>query len=137
MSQSKFAVTDKSAGALAGRFAWLQVYRDTKSPNEVCRRFGISRKTLYKWLRRFKESGGSRLSLLDQSRRPHTFPRATPATTVALIMSIKKETGYGQRKLKQELLERHDINVSERTIWKIVKNASAGLSQPNAGTQTK
>ncbi len=35
---------------------------------ELCRRCGISRKTGYKWLRRFMEAEES--SLVDRSRRP-------------------------------------------------------------------
>ncbi|ANB17080.1 Integrase catalytic domain-containing protein [Dokdonella koreensis DS-123] len=35
--------------------------------SELCRRFGISRKTGYKWL--------ARDEVVDRSRRPHTSPR--------------------------------------------------------------
>ena len=36
--------------------------------SELCRRFGVSRKTGYKWLSRYAAEG--RAGLVDQSRRP-------------------------------------------------------------------
>ncbi|HEY4686300.1 MAG TPA: helix-turn-helix domain-containing protein, partial [Dehalococcoidia bacterium] len=43
----------------------------------LCRLFGISRKTGYKLLRRFREDGVE--GLKDHSRRPRASPRRTPA----------------------------------------------------------
>jgi transposase len=96
-------------------------YKETGSAQEVCRKFGISRKTFYKWLKRYKASGGDSKSLLDQSRRPHTFPRATPESSVLLLKRLKEQTGFGQRRLRAYLQEKHNITISERTIWKILK----------------
>jgi putative transposase len=42
---------------------------------ESCRRYGISRKTGYKWIERFKEHGAQ--GLLDRSRRPHHLARSS------------------------------------------------------------
>ena len=42
---------------------------------ELCRRFGITAKTAYKWLARYQESGIE--GLRDQSRRPRTSPTQT------------------------------------------------------------
>src|SRR3989304_180334 len=39
---------------------------------ELCRVFGISRQTGYKWLRRFREAGHDVRGLADRSRRPPT-----------------------------------------------------------------
>jgi Helix-turn-helix domain len=39
---------------------------------ELCRRFGISPKTGYKWLRRYRSAGSD--GLQDGSRRPHRSP---------------------------------------------------------------
>lgn len=46
----------------------LRVLRNAERFGEVCREFGISRKTGYKWRQRFLEEGLSGLG--DQSRRP-------------------------------------------------------------------
>ena len=53
---------------------------------ELCRHFGISRKTGYKWLGRV-ETGES---LADRSRRPHGSPRQTPEAMEALLLALRK-----------------------------------------------
>src|ERR1043165_9791704 len=40
----------------------------------LCRRFGVSRKTGYKWLDRYEAAGVE--GLIDRSRAPHAHPRA-------------------------------------------------------------
>jgi transposase len=108
-------------GSLHPRLAWILCYEETRSVREVCRRFGISRKTFYKWLKRYKHSSGDTASLSDQSRRPHRFPRATPESSVLLLKRLKEQTGFGQRRLKVYLQANYNISLSERTIWKILK----------------
>ena len=44
--------------------------------SQLCRGFGISRKTGYKWIDRFADRGD--LGLMDRSRRPHLSPLAKP-----------------------------------------------------------
>jgi transposase len=122
-------------GSLHARLAWMICYRETGNAKEVCRRFGISRKTFYKWLKRYKKADGDSASLLDQSRRPHRFPRATPESSVALLKHLKEETGFGQRKLKAYLREKHNILLSERTIWKILKRIEQGEGQKSIQPQ--
>jgi transposase len=108
--------------------AWILYYQEKKNVRLVCQKFGISRKTFYKWLKRYNKSGGDPSSLRDNSRRPHRFPRATPREVVQQIIEAKKETGYGQRRLKQYLVEKHNITVSEHTIWKLLKRLNANNS---------
>jgi len=103
------------------RMAWILYYQEKKNVRLVCQKFGISRKTFYKWLKRYNKSGGDPASLRDNSRKPHRFPRATPKEVVQQIVEAKKETGFGQRRLKQYLAEKHNISVSEHTIWKLLK----------------
>jgi len=103
------------------RLAWMQFYARSRNVQEVCIRFAISKKTFYKWLKRYKASNGDSTSLVDRSRRPHRFPRSTPDSVVSLLRRAKAETGYGQRRLRTYLAEYHNISISERTIWKILK----------------
>jgi transposase len=121
------AVTDPKdqlqAGSLHPRLAWMMVYNETRSAQAVCRKFGISRKTFYKWLRRYQDSNGNTSSLTDRSRRPHHFPRATPPENIQLLYRLREQTGFGQRRLRAYLEEKYNITLSERTIWKILKRA--------------
>ena len=107
--------------SLHPRLAWMMCYQETGSAQEVCKRFNISRKTFYKWLKRFKESNGDSIALGDRSRRPHHFPRATPAQDVELLKQAKAQTGFGQRRLRVYMAQKYNISLSERTIWKILK----------------
>ena len=50
---------------------------NTATMQSICDRFGISRKTGYKWLHRLQTGGWE--ALADQSRRPHKCPWKTSA----------------------------------------------------------
>jgi transposase len=113
-------------GALHPRLAWMICYEETGNAQAVCDRFGISKKTFYKWLKRYHESNGNTQSLADRSRRPHHSPRATPDSCVRLLKEAKEETGFGQRRLRMYLQERYNISLSERTIWKLLKHDLGG-----------
>ena len=104
-----------------GRIAWFRHYWHSGNVKEVCERFQISKKTFYKWLKRYKESDGDFRSLDDRSRRPHRFPKSTPESVVLLLRQARAATGYGQRRLKAYMAKNHNIAISERTIWKILK----------------
>jgi transposase len=108
-------------GSLHPRLAWMMCYQETKNVQAVCRKFGISRKTFYKWYKRFQQENGSTTALTDRSRRPHRFPRATPESSIAILREAREQTGYGQRRLRAYLEKRYHISLSERTIWKILK----------------
>ena len=70
---------------------------------ELCRAFGVSRKTGYKWLDRYDENGPR--ALLDRPRRPCTSPWATDLETVELLVQLKKQRPtWGPRKLRAWLL---------------------------------
>lgn len=101
---------------LTHRLGWMVYYKNGHTPVQVVRQFGISRKTFYKWLKRYKAGEG----VLDRSRRPHHFPRATPKETVDLLIAEKNRTGYGQRRLKRHMETVFCIRISERTIWKLI-----------------
>ncbi len=67
----------------------------------LCRSFGISRKTGYKWLTRVA-AGETRLA--DRSRRPHTAPRTTPPDVEAVVLATREEhPAWGGRKLHHAL----------------------------------
>ena len=68
----------------------------------LCRAFGISRKTGYKWRTRFFKQGPS--GLQDCSRRPHRSPRRTAPATEALVCAQRQaHRAWGGRKLAAAL----------------------------------
>jgi transposase InsO family protein len=104
--------------------------RKAKSFSGLCRAHGISRKTGYKWIKRYKASGFD--GLLDQSRRPHHFPCKAPYQIRKKIIELRKKYKYwGAKKIREKLIERHpDWDIpSETTVYNMIK--VEGLIQPN------
>jgi len=74
--------------------------------SELCRHYGISRKTGYKWIDRFDQSGRSGLE--DQSRRPHGCAHGTdPEIVAAIVQARKRHPLYSAKKIRPFLLRRH------------------------------
>lgn len=89
--------------------------------SELCRAFNISRKTGYKWLKRFEAAGVD--ALLDLSKRPHTSPLKTPKNKEDLVISLRqKHSAWGGRKLKGRLLALgHEGIPAPSTITEILR----------------
>ena len=69
----------------------------------LCRGFGISPKTGYKWLQRNAVEGSE--GLLDRSRRPETSPGRTPAVMEHAVLTLRDQhPAWGGRKLHTRLL---------------------------------
>jgi putative transposase len=65
---------------------------------ELCRRFGVSRRTGYKILARYREEGPE--GLRDQSRAPKTHPNQTsPDTESAILLVRKAHPTWGSKKI--------------------------------------
>ncbi len=58
-------------------------------PIEAAQASGVSVRTAYKWLRRFREEGLP--GLADRSSRPAHCPHATPAAVQAIIIALVPE----------------------------------------------
>src|SRR4029453_10245408 len=72
----------------------------------LCRRFGISPPTAYKWLRRYQRAGPT--GLVDRSRRPLRSPPRTPADVEASVIRLRDaHPAWGGRKVAA-WLARHD-----------------------------
>lgn len=70
------------------------------SMSSLCREYGITRRTGYKWIERYKESG----ILSDQSRAPHRKPRKTLPEKEEQVLSVRSEhPTWGPRKIKRFL----------------------------------
>ena len=64
----------------------------------ACRRFGISRKTGYKWLRRYEEYGEA--GLADVCRRPHRSPCRTAIEVEKRVVEVReRHPAWGGRKI--------------------------------------
>jgi transposase InsO family protein len=71
--------------------------------SELCYRYGISRKTGYKWEKRYDEEG--RAGFFDRSRKPRVNPNATPEKLVRRIIKLRKKLPtYGPITLRSILV---------------------------------
>jgi len=72
---------------------------------ELCRRFGISPQTAYKWLARYVQEGTA--GLVDRSRRPHCSPVQTPVYVQAAVIDVRlAHPAWGGRKISRRLQDR-------------------------------
>src|SRR5215831_44333 len=70
---------------------------------ELCRRFKISPKTFYKWLKRSRT--GMESALRNRSRRPQRSPRKTDSAMEGTILGVRaKYPSWGARKIRQILI---------------------------------
>ena len=72
----------------------------------ACKRLGISRKTFYKWRRRFKEAKGNPNALLNRPRRPYRSPGQIKKGMAGKIISLRQKTNLGPLRL-WDTLKRH------------------------------
>ncbi len=86
------------------RLNWFRKSQELGSVTDACVFFGISRKTYYKWWRRYASSAWDRLSLVDRSRRPHHHPRQVGTRMARRLRRWRRRTGYGPRRLRWHLL---------------------------------
>ena len=98
---------------------------------QLCRRFGISPKTGYKWRQRFRSDGVA--GLADRSRRPKTSPRLTAAAASAEVIAVRQaHPTWGGRKLHRRLRDLHcEMVPAASTCTAILRRAH--LLVPGAG----
>ena len=72
---------------------------------ELCERYQVTRPTGYKWVRRYEEEGEAGLE--ERSRAPHDCAHRTPPRVEEKILALRKQYGWGAKKLLQILRVRH------------------------------
>src|SRR5262249_55493118 len=78
---------------------WLS---EAASLAELCRRYGVSRKTGYKIIGRYESEGVA--GLVDRSRAPHHHPNEVDEDREAAILALRGEhPSWGPKKLKKWL----------------------------------
>ena len=104
---------------LTWRFKILQ--QATEAPRNVartCRYFGISRKTYYKWKRRYDEHREA--GLYDRPRTPHRSPRSTPREVVNKILYLRQTYHFGPRRIADYLKRFHDVSLAMSSVHRIL-----------------
>lgn len=90
---------------------------------ETANRYKVSRKTLYKWKKRYD---GTWESLVERSRRPHHSPRAHSAEEIKQIRRVAKKYRWEDLILAyQEMVEKNGYERSYGGFKRIVRKLSA------------
>jgi len=86
----------------------LEVEKAEMSVAELCRRYGVSRKTGYKWIRRYRVEGLD--GIRQRSSRPNRCPHKTnPEWEERIILERVKHSSWGPKKIR-ELLQRKGLD---------------------------
>lgn len=125
----------KETCAMEERFRFIEASRAGEfSLAELCRQFGVTRKTGYKWLERY-EAGGIE-ALKDRSRAPIEHPnRVLDEVAEAVIQARRDHMHWGPEKIAAWLAETEPAILwpAASTIGEILKRA--GLTVPRRKRQ--
>ena len=89
-----------------------RVVVEGQTPTAVAAAFGVTVKTVRKWVARFQTEGVK--GLHDRSSRPHHLHRPTPAATVVTIEALRRQRWTGQHIAAA-------VGVSPATISRILR----------------
>jgi len=89
------------------------------SMTELCRRYEISRKTGYKWLKRYERESSVEV-LRDRSRRPQRSPGRTSGAREQQVLAVRDEKGWGADKISDVLANAGTV-IPAITVHRILK----------------
>jgi len=96
---------------IAERLQWVQRYETSGNQEETCQHFGISKQTLYKWVRRYKQFGleGLKGGAIEKRRSRLNGPRPKERTAVTLDAEVADRLAIEPNKsaLVNQLLRHH------------------------------
>jgi len=104
------------------RLKWMDYYRNHgNNASLTCRHFGISRKTFYKWLKRYNPNHLA--SLESQSRAPKRRRQReiTPHQELRIIKLRKQYIRYGKKKLSRIYQSLYGEAISSWKIQKVIE----------------
>jgi len=109
----------EQARLMAWRRRVLQQAADAQNVARVCRRFGISRKSFYKWKRRHVEHGDA--GLCDRPRTPRRSPRATARDVISKILYLRQHYHFGPGRIAAYLHRFHAIAIAVSSVHRILQ----------------
>ena len=102
------------------------------SISELARGFGVSRKTIYKWLGRYNREGDP--GVFDRDRRPRTSPGSVSEDLIEAILELKGDyPDWGPRKLHTLLVgQRGEEACSRSSVERVLaRHGLKGTREPS------
>jgi transposase InsO family protein len=110
---------------LTWRFKILQrAGASSRNVARTCRHFGISRKTFYKWKKRYDAHGEA--GLCDRPCTPQRSPRATPQDVVGKILYLRQRYHFGPGKIADYLRRFHNVSVAKSSVHRLLGKHGMG-----------
>lgn len=102
------------------KLEFIKLYEEKQDAGYVCRRYGISRPTLRKWFKRYREKGLE--GLKNESKKPKSSPNLKLTSEILTKIKIYREDRkLGGRRIQSELLRNENIKLSVSIIHKALK----------------
>ena len=99
---------------------------------ELCRRWGVSPQTGYKWLERYRREGVA--GLADRSRRPVASPGRTSQAVEAMVLEVRKaHPAWGGRKIRRVLENEGLAGAPSPSTISAILRRRGWLDGPRAG----
>jgi putative transposase len=112
----------KEIDAMNQRVEFVLRALETENFRELCREYGISAKTGYKWKERFLEYGLA--GMAEESRRPKSSPGGLEEAVVCEIVRLKeRRRNWGPRKLRDLYMRAHGQAPSESSFKRVLERA--------------
>lgn len=111
---------------------FIQLFKDKVSNfSDLCKKFNISRKTGYKWIKRYKEEGV--LGLNDRSRRPCYMPFKISSNYIEIVTQTRDENpSWGAKKLRQVLCNKGHENLPSISSFNRILRRQGRISPEEA-----
>src|ERR1700736_208251 len=104
--------------------AVLAVIGDGRTVSEVATDWGVSRRTMHRWLARYEGDGLEGLN--NRSHRPAQSPHQMPPAVEAMVLEMRRSHPYwGARRIAFELVrKRIDLAPSESAVYRCLVRAA-------------
>lgn len=101
----------------------------------ICKRYGTSRKTYYKWKNRYKQKGIK--GLLDDSRRPHNIKYWKVTSEIQeTILDLRLSKRFRCNRIGFRLRRIIGLSLSTKTIYKILQRHCLSIRKCRAKTRS-
>ncbi|MGH3922573.1 MAG: integrase core domain-containing protein [Pseudonocardiaceae bacterium] len=116
------------------RLVITALFVEKQTPAQVAARYGVHRSWVYRLKTRYEAEGDAAFE--PRSRRPLTSPAATLATTVELVLLLRKQLAdagldAGADTIGWHLTHHHRVTLSRATINRILTRAGAVAPDPS------
>jgi len=98
----------------------FELFRSGVKPKDIARRLGVSRATIYRWLKSIRYRGIRRFVREKKEAKRKRKRRCLDTRIVLKIKKIRQETGWCGEKIIWELKTKHGIKVSQASVYRVL-----------------